>query len=71
MKLIVYLREETMSRVCAVCQVALVTSNSATLWTVALQAPLSMEFSRQKYWSVLPFPSPKDPPNPGIQPESL
>ena len=32
----------------------------ATLWTVAYQAPLSMEFSRQEYWSGLPFPSPGD-----------
>ena len=32
----------------------------ATLWTVAYQAPLSMEFSRQEYWSALPFPSPGD-----------
>ena len=36
-------------------------------WTVALQAPLSMEFSRQKYWSGLPFPSPGHLPNPGIK----
>ena len=35
-----------------------------TPWTVARQAPLSMEFSRQKYWSGLPFPSPGDLPNP-------
>ena len=34
------------------------TSYSAAPWTVALQAPLSMEFSRQEYWSGLPFPSP-------------
>ena len=34
------------------------TSDSAAPWTVALQAPLSMEFSRQEYWSGLPFPSP-------------
>ena len=40
-KLIVYLREETMSRVHAVCQVASVVSDSVTPWTVALQAPLS------------------------------
>ena len=40
----------------------------ATPWTVALQAPLSMGFSRQKYWSELPFPSPGDLPEPGIQP---
>ena len=41
-----------------------------TLWTVALQAPLSMEFSRQEYWSGLPFPSPGYLPNPGIKPPS-
>ena len=40
----------------------------ATLWTVAYQAPLSMGFSRQKYWSGLPFPSPGDLPDPGIEP---
>ena len=39
-------------------------------WTVAHQAPLSMEFPKQEYWSGLPFPSPGDLPNPGIQPES-
>ena len=40
-------------------------------WTVAHQAPLSMEFSRQEYWSGLPFPSPGDLPNPEIEPVSL
>ena len=40
-----------------------------TLWTVARQAPLSMEFSRQEYWSGLPFPSPGDVPDSGIKPE--
>ena len=40
-----------------------------TPWTVALQAPLSMEFSREDYWSGLPFPSPRDLPDPGIEPE--
>ena len=39
------------------------------LWTVALQAPLPMEFFRQEYWSGLPFPS-GDRPNPGIKPGS-
>ena len=39
----------------------------ATPWTVAHQAPLSMGFSRQEYWSGLPFPSPGDLPNPGIE----
>ena len=38
--------------------------------TVARQAPLSMGFSRQEYWSELPFPSPGDLPDPGIQPGS-
>ena len=42
----------------------------STLWTVALQAPLSMGFSRQEYWSGLPFPPPGNLPNPGIKPES-
>ena len=41
-----------------------------TLWTVAYQAPLSVRFSRQKYWSGLPFPSPEDAPDPGIEPGS-
>ena len=39
----------------------------STSWTVALQAPLSMGFSRQEYWSGLPFPSPKDLSDPGIK----
>ena len=42
-----------------------------TLWTVAGQAPLSMGFSRQEYWSGLPCPPPGDLPNPGIKPRSL
>ena len=42
----------------------------ATPWTVACQAPLSLGFSRQGYWSRLPFPSPRDLPNPGIEPSS-
>ena len=42
----------------------------ATPWTVACQAPLSMRFSRQEYWSGLPFPSPGDLPDPGIRPVS-
>ena len=43
----------------------------ANLWTVAHQAPLSMGFSSQEYWSSLPFPSPGDLPDPGIRPMSL
>ena len=42
----------------------------ATLWTVACQAPLSMEFFRHDYWSGLPFPSPGDLPTPGTEPKS-
>ena len=41
-----------------------------TLWTVARQAPLSMGLSRQEYWSGVPFPSPGDLPDPGIEPGS-
>ena len=44
---------------------------SATPWTAAHQAPLSMGFSRQEYWSGLPVPSPENLSNPGIEPESL
>ena len=47
-----------------------VMSDSATPWTVAHQVLLSMEFSRQEYWSGLPFPSPGDLPEPGIEPTS-
>ena len=39
-------------------------------WTIAHKAPLSMEFSRQEYWSGFPFPSPGDSPNPEIEPGS-
>ena len=39
-------------------------------WTVACQASLSIEFSRQEYWSELPFPSPRDLPNTGMEPGS-
>ena len=52
---------------------ALVTQSCPTLetpWTVAHQAPLSVGFSRQEYWSGLPFPSPGDLPDPGIEPAS-
>ena len=42
----------------------------ATPWTVAYQAPPLMGFSRQEYWSGLPFPSPGDLPDPGIEPGS-
>ena len=44
---------------------------SSTPWTVAHQASLSMRFSRQGYWSVLPFPPPGALPDPGVEPLSL
>ena len=47
-----------------------VMSDSANPWTAARKASLSMEFSRQEYWSGLPFPSPGDLPYPGIEPGS-
>ena len=43
----------------------------ATPWPVALQAPLSMGFARQEHWGGLPFPTPGDLPNQGIEPASL
>ena len=49
----------------------MVSDSFATPWTVAHQAPLSMEFSMQEYWSGLPFPSPGDLPNPGVKPGLL
>ena len=48
-----------------------VLSNSVTPWTIARWAPLCMEFSRQEYWSGLPFPTPGDLPNPETEPMSL
>ena len=43
----------------------------ATSWTVTRQAPLSMEFSRREYWNWLPFPTPENLSNPGVEPTSL
>ena len=56
---------ETVVRACSVSSVA---SNSVTPWTIAHQAPLSMGFSRQEYWSGLPCPPPEEPTDPGIEP---
>ena len=53
------------------CSVPSLMSDSVAPWTVAHQAPLSLGFSRQKYWSELPFPSPGDLPDPGIELTSL
>ena len=52
------------------CCVASVVSDLAILWTVASQTFLSMGFSRQEYWSGLPFPSPGDLPDSGVKPRS-
>ena len=49
---------------------SVVSDYPATLWTVACQAPLSMGFPRQGYWGGLPFPTPRDLPDPGIEPTS-
>jgi len=54
-----------------VCEVGSVISDSATLWTITHQAPLSMRFFRQEYWNRLPCPPPGDLPDPGIKPASL
>ena len=48
-----------------------VVSDSAVPWTVACQASLSMEFSRQEYWSGLPFPTAGNLPDPGMESASL
>ena len=45
--------------------------NSLQLWTIACQAPLSVEFLRQEFWSGLPFPTPGYLPDAGIKPVSL
>ena len=61
----------SVSCVCVcVCVSCSVVSDSVTLLTVACQSSLSVEFSRQEYWSGLPFPSPGDLPDPGIEPRS-
>ena len=57
--------------VCACAQLLSCARLFAAPWTVAHQAPLSMEFSRQEYWSGLPFPSPGVLPHSGIEPASL
>ena len=48
-----------------------ITSDSATPWTVSCQTPLSIEFSRQQYWSGLPCSPPGDLPDPGMKPSYL
>ena len=64
-------QEPGIPRVCVcVCESLSQVQLFATLWTVACQAPLSMEFSRQEYWTGLLFPSPGDFSDPGIEPRS-
>ena len=55
---------------CYVVQLLSCVQLTVTPWTVACQAPLSMGFTKQEYWSGLPFLSPRDLPNPGIEPTS-
>ena len=52
---------------CSVCLVVNSCLTFVTPWTLACQAPLSMGFPRQEYWSMLPFPPPGDLPDPGIE----
>ena len=64
------LAQEVQAEACHACVLSRVPL-FVNLWTVALQAPLSTEFSRQEYRSGLPCPSPGDLPDPGIKPASL
>ena len=68
-KIIMVLKESQVRKVC-VCVSHSVMSNSLWPHRLALQAPLSMGFSKQEYWSGLPFPFPGDLPNPGTETES-
>ena len=61
-------RLAALSTFCAACVLAQLCPTLWTLWTIAHQAPVSMEFSRQEYWNGLPFPTPGDIPNPGMEP---
>ena len=67
LKAVQYIWGFTVHSFTCVCTPSLSLSGFATLWTVAFQAPLSMGVSRQEYWSQLPFLSPGDLPNPGIE----
>ena len=65
-----YTFNNTSNNLYLLCSVTSVVSDSVTPWNIAQQAPLSMGFSREEYLSGLPFPSPGDHPNPGIDPAS-
>ena len=56
------------SKISSCCLIAKSCPTLAITWTVAYQACLSMQFPRQEYWSVLPFPPPGDLPDPGMEP---
>ena len=58
-------------KICCCLVTKFASDSFATPWTVARQAPLYIQFSRQEYWSGVPFPSPGDLPGPGIEPMSL
>ena len=65
--------ERTSGYVCVcvcLCTCSIMSNYFATLWTVTCQAPLSMGFPKQAYWSGLPFPLPGDLPHAGIKPTS-
>ena len=66
-KKIIYILIQMVVSEGSVCVSCSVLSDSATPWTVAHQASLSMGFSWQEYWSGLPVPSPEDLPDPGIE----
>ena len=69
--ILVSLSEKCVCVCVSVCVCSVVSNSFATLWIVACQTPLSMGFSRQDYWSGLPFPSLGDVPDPGIESTSL
>ena len=68
--MIVSSRMSTVSCLLLLTSCSVLSDSLATPWTAAHKAPLSMKFSRQEYWSRLPFPSPGDLPNPWIKPMS-
>ena len=64
-------RDQTHSLMCVYVQLLSLVYLFVTPWTVTCHSPLSMEFSRQEYWSELPFPPPGDLPESGIEPTTL
>ena len=70
LSLVVYVLGTVLSKHCREKESESEVTHLCDPWTVAYQAPLSMGFSRQEYWSGLPLPSPGDLPDPGIKPRS-